>query len=137
MISQHKFFWKTLRPPAQQTSTLPTVLTGWQETYLDSRGAQNLYPNLLQFLLIFEQVPWIHNKQFVLYPIKASQGPTQPIIEPGHRGLRRRSRSRGPSLDRYTAYCTLFIQPHACGLPSCSLSSPLHVISVFHINPIE
>ncbi|KAJ7375687.1 hypothetical protein OS493_039596 [Desmophyllum pertusum] len=31
----------------------------------------------------------------------ATQGPTQPIIEPGHRGLRKRSRSRGPSLDRY------------------------------------
>lgn len=31
----------------------------------------------------------------------ASQGPTQPIIEPGHRGLRKRSRSRGPSLDRH------------------------------------
>ena len=34
--------------------------------------------------------------------IKATQGPTQPTIEQGHRGLRKRSRSRGPSLDRYT-----------------------------------
>ncbi|KAL9986980.1 hypothetical protein ACROYT_G001210 [Oculina patagonica] len=31
----------------------------------------------------------------------ATQGPAQPTIEPGHRGLRKRSRSRGPSLDRH------------------------------------
>ncbi|XP_068691858.1 cilia- and flagella-associated protein 263-like [Montipora foliosa] len=31
----------------------------------------------------------------------ATQGPTQPVIESSHRGLRKKSRSRGPSLDRH------------------------------------